>query len=293
MKKTIITAITLTILTASSFFAQTVDYSKWSFTNTAGLEPYGAITTTLKEGLPYFNNETAIMKSPKYNYSGSIQVSFIVKGRIQKNHDFMYFDVKIDGTWVELDSYTHKQKNKLYTYTIEDISNSVKFRFRLVADCDINTYNCGRDYYYYDVKDFTITEDVALPVTMGDMDFNCEELSWFTESERNSSHFLIYYSEDGVNFNEIYDINSAGNSNEIVHYSVENYKGEGYFYIQQFDIDGKSEVFDTIYVKCNSSKKQIESVYDINGNKTTLDANGLKIVKYTDGTTTKIYKSNN
>ena len=68
---------TLAILLSTTLFAQldiTNDFESWTFTNTAGLEPYGAITTTLSGGGAYPNNDTTLMLSPWYEVAGDLEI---------------------------------------------------------------------------------------------------------------------------------------------------------------------------------------------------------------------------
>lgn len=294
MKNTILTLIlTVSTLIPNLKAQDLVDLTEWTFNNTAGLESYGAITTTLTGGTPYYNNAVTYMKSPVYNYNNSIDVSFTLNGRIQKNYDYMYFQYKTNSGWITLDEFTGKHRNIEYSYKISSLSGDIKFRFKLVTDNCINTFNNNSKMYYYDVFDFLITPESALPVTMGGMFLDCSELTWSTESEHNSVYFSIYYSPDGISFENQANIMAAGNSNEVVNYSFQNSFGSGYFYIEQFDYDGSSEVFPTLFINCGGDTKQIKGIYDINGNEVDRNTQGLKIIVYTDGTSKKIYNTLN
>jgi hypothetical protein len=58
---------------------------------------------------------------------------------------------------------------------------------------------------------------------------------------------------DGFTWNTIETVTAAGNSTELLNYSIldRNYTfGNAYYRLQQFDIDGKSELFDVVNVNC-------------------------------------------
>lgn len=65
---------------------------------------------------------------------------------------------------------------------------------------------------------------VPLPIELVDFTANCGAddevfLNWSTASEKNSSHFVIMNSDDGVNFKTVANINANGNSNSLKKYS--------------------------------------------------------------------------
>lgn len=67
-------------------------------------------------------------------------------------------------------------------------------------------------------------------------------LTWKTASERNNSHFSVFRSTDGINWNEIGTVTGSGNSNqprtyELIDNIPEN--GTNYYRLQSHDFDGK------------------------------------------------------
>ncbi len=85
---------------------------------------------------------------------------------------------------------------------------------------------------------------VPLPVELINFSAVCSDdntvLNWSTATERNSSHFDIMNSEDGVSFKKIAMVKAAGNSTELKKYSyaVENKKQFGkYFRLKTIDTD--------------------------------------------------------
>ena len=138
---------TLAILLSTSLSAQldiTNDFESWTFTNSAGLEPYGAITTTLAGGTPYPNNDTTTMTSPLYNVSGDLEIEFTINGIIEVGYDFMLVQYSLGNHWVTLDSFTGDKPSRDFQLFLEAIEGTIQFRFALVADHSVNTYGKPR-----------------------------------------------------------------------------------------------------------------------------------------------------
>ena len=108
-------------------------------------------------------------------------------------------------------------------------------------------------------------------------------LEWETLSENNNSHFIIYNSEDGYNWEEIGRIKGSGNSNQNISYKYEhNYKyNSNYYKLVQFDYNGDFEEFDIIYT-INKNIKEYK-LYNINGIEVNDNYKGLIIIKYENG----------
>lgn len=83
------------------------------------------------------------------------------------------------------------------------------------------------------------------------------EISWGTENEQNSSHFIVEHSTNGQQWNTISTVNAAGTSTALIRY-VRTHKnpvlGKNFYRIKQVDLDGGfnytpilSEQFGTSY----------------------------------------------
>tara|TARA_R110001592_G_scaffold39424_2_gene129735 strand:- start:789 stop:1697 length:909 start_codon:yes stop_codon:yes gene_type:complete len=296
---------TLAILLSTTLYAQldiTNDFESWTFTNTAGLEPYGAITTTLAGGGAYPNNDTILMTSPLYEVAGDLEIDFKVNGFVERNYDYMKLQYNLGSGWINLKSMTGNKNYKNYSLLLESVEGMIQFRFALVTDHSVNTYGertpngCGSiNLMYYDVSSWNLWSDNALPVEFGGHESDCGEITFWTESEQNSSHFIVLHSSNGLDWDIIDYINAMGFSNTTKTYRVDNNLGGGFFQIIQVDIDGEHEVFGAFEIDCNLSidplhnNKQIEGYYNTMGQKITPDTRGLKIVRYTDGSTKTIY----
>lgn len=88
---------------------------------------------------------------------------------------------------------------------------------------------------------------------------NVVHLNWSTASEQNSRDFIIQHSTNGSTYNNIGNINAAGNSTVIQQYSFVHtgpVTGTNYYRILQQDIDGRSaysKVVSVIYTAQNRS----------------------------------------
>ena len=101
-----------------------------------------------------------------------------------------------------------------------------------------------------------------LPVELLDFTAQCFEdktvkIDWSTASENNSSYFEVRKSIDGYTWNTINTIPAAGNSTQLLEYSMldrEISLNNVYYRLNQVDIDGKSELFDVVTSNCIESE---------------------------------------
>lgn len=74
------------------------------------------------------------------------------------------------------------------------------------------------------------------------------KLGWSTTSERNSAHFIIERSADGIFFQEIGSLAAAGNTDKIHEYAFlddSSLVGTSYYRLQEIDFDGSSHQSET------------------------------------------------
>jgi hypothetical protein len=103
----------------------------------------------------------------------------------------------------------------------------------------------------------------VLPVTFSDplkakvVDNAFVELSWITSSEINHDYFEVLHSINGEEFEKILEIKNDGrlssNIYSILH-STPNL-GPNYYRLKQVDLDGRSELFDKIFIEFNTQSK--------------------------------------
>ena len=107
-----------------------------------------------------------------------------------------------------------------------------------------------------------------LPVELSTFNGNCVEngveIMWQTESEYNSSHFILEYSRDGEEWSIINMQDAALNSNEQISYFFfdENaVSGNNYYRLTQTDVDGTTETFNIINVNCENNTSSYFTIY--------------------------------
>ena len=108
----------------------------------------------------------------------------------------------------------------------------------------------------------------ALPVELVSFSGNCidgnVELLWDTESEYNSSHFILEYSRNGQEWSTINNQNAALNSTELISYKflhLNSYSGDNYYRLKQVDIDGTTKTYEIINVNCENNNSNYFDIY--------------------------------
>jgi len=117
-------------------------------------------------------------------------------------------------------------------------------------------------------------------------------LKWSTESEHNSSHFEIESSIDGIKWDYIATITSAGNSNQKINYFYNhNTINElTYYTLIQYDLDGKSKTYGPISVVKPLKNKKLIKYTNLLGQEVNETYKGVVLEIYGDGTTRKIIR---
>ena len=117
------------------------------------------------------------------------------------------------------------------------------------------------------ISTFTVSGQ-SLPVELLSFNGNCHEgqvnLEWQTASEHNSDYFEVKKSRDGINWQLLTTVPSAGNSVELLNYSaVDDHPGEGnnYYRLKQIDIDGATKTYGVINANCSGATKGFFSAY--------------------------------
>lgn len=98
----------------------------------------------------------------------------------------------------------------------------------------------------------------TLPIQLISFDGQCNEkdveLNWMTASETNNDFFTIQKSTDALNFEDIANVNGAGNSTENRYYSLSDIPYENittYYRLKQTDFDGTYSFSKIISTDCN------------------------------------------
>lgn len=121
-----------------------------------------------------------------------------------------------------------------------------------------------------------VKSSTPLPVDMVSYDVICNNnynvVKWSTATETNSSHFVVERSDDGVIFNQLGNVQAAGNSSSLLSYSYTDYSSINdkttYYRLTQVDLDGKKKLYDTKVSACvnnngyaNSSNSSTVTIY--------------------------------
>ncbi|WP_107040339.1 YDG domain-containing protein [Brumimicrobium mesophilum] len=102
-----------------------------------------------------------------------------------------------------------------------------------------------------------------LPIELTAFEVTCDEesqavnINWTTGSELNSSHFILEKSRDAKNWNEVAEVNAAGNSNSEINYreiDSNPWNGITYYRLRQFDFNGDMQEFDPISTSCTTGE---------------------------------------
>jgi YHYH protein/Secretion system C-terminal sorting domain len=110
------------------------------------------------------------------------------------------------------------------------------------------------------VEPVTIYPPTVLPITLlnftGKIEKSNAILNWTTANEINSKQFIIQRSTDGVHFENIGNVVSAGNTSQNSNYSFTDKNipaGRVYYRLQQVDVDGRSKTYNIISLVNNTS----------------------------------------
>lgn len=146
---------------------------------------------------------------------------------------------------------------------------------------------------------------VALPVKLSSFtavnNNNAVTLSWQTQYEQNSSHFIIQRSTNGVDFTDIGRVTATGNTNMVTNYSYKDMLDatmklqQTIFYrLQSLDIDGSSGLSQVLTI--HPDKKGIQLFVFPNPAKDILqvqtgdNVTGESTLTITDATGQQVYK---
>lgn len=98
-----------------------------------------------------------------------------------------------------------------------------------------------------------------LAVTLSDFTVSCENgrvIRWTTESEKNSSYFIVERSRDGVNWDEAGRVEGSGTTLVQQKYTLEDNSasyGTFYYRLKQVDYDGKVHIYEPVISDCSVS----------------------------------------
>ncbi len=102
-----------------------------------------------------------------------------------------------------------------------------------------------------------------LPIELVSFAANCEDnntvaVNWTTASEHNSDYYTVEKSRDGSTWNVLKTIPAAGNSTQLINYTVadaSDISGTIYYRLTQVDVDGALKVYDIVSTNCFAEKE--------------------------------------
>jgi hypothetical protein len=129
------------------------------------------------------------------------------------------------------------------------------------ANADFTVSRTGMSGYSFFAMAFP--SSAPLPVELVSFAANCDDnntvsVNWTTASEHNSDYYTVEKSRDGISWNVLKTIPAAGNSTQLINYSVadaSDISGTVYYRLTQVDIDGASKMYDIISTSCSSEKE--------------------------------------
>jgi hypothetical protein len=118
-------------------------------------------------------------------------------------------------------------------------------------------------------------------------------LQWSTASESNSLNFVVEHSISGETWEPLTSLPAAGNSTETIDYTyLHTYKEQviNYYRLMQHDIDGAYKIYGPILVDNRVSQKQIVRYINLMGQQVDINATGILIEVYEDGSMRKVLR---
>lgn len=121
---------------------------------------------------------------------------------------------------------------------------------------------------------------VPLPIELKEFNAVCKNdivfINWSTISETNNDFFTLEKSHDGINYNEIAQIDGNGTSTQTntYFYQDEKSQSEVYYRLKQTDFNGAVESFTPVTINCSLNENLISIQPNPNGGQFTL--HGLK-----------------
>lgn len=137
---------------------------------------------------------------------------------------------------------------------------------------------------------------VPLPVELLDFTVSNQKarnfIEWSTASEKNNDYFNLEYSNDGINWNSIEQIDGAGTTNNqqtymTTHRDYEN--GINYYRLTQVDYDGTETKHEIISID-NSEEKTLLKRVNTMGQKVNEHYKGMVILYYSNGSIEKTFQ---
>ena len=188
-----------------------------------------------------------------------------------------------------LETYTGAATGYTGTFSVTAGSTTVP----IVTRTGVSTANLAQNWVVGTYNNSVTPLPIELITFSGQKEGNNNQLNWTTASEQNNDYFTVEKTTDNENFMSVGKVDGAGNSTEIIDYSLVDYDVlpvVNYYRLKQTDFDGKytfSEVI-TIDNRKNISSKEIVLITNILGQEVNDSYRGVVIIVYSDVTSIKV-----
>ena len=127
----------------------------------------------------------------------------------------------------------------------------------------------GPGEFFTETVTTTYTGDQTLPVELISFVAHAHEsdqviIEWETASELNNDYFTLQRSENGIHWEDLFEVEGAGTTSERQYYMAIDYNpivGLSYYRLKQTDFDGAFECFEAVAVNFQPSPTEVLSVY--------------------------------
>ncbi len=224
----------------------------------ADLSATGFTTKAVQVGTA---NSTGFHNSTKYNYVAIKSTANIASTTYAGNSAPRTIVASINPTFILVKDVNGGQnpwfKSEMMgpdsSYKFTDVANTTNIKkftstgFTLGAGGETN----GGSTFQYFAMGGGVTLPVKLTYFYGEKENSSVKLFWQTAAEINSDYFMVERSSDGINFDPIDLVESAGNSSSLVNYSYTDENpaaGKNYYRLKQIDNDGQYALFHVVMV---------------------------------------------
>ena len=287
-----------TVITAQS---ETQSASTW--TNTAGLDDFdGVIKTSVSDNSYNYIDFGADESAGGYfgGFGFSIpanatltNISFTMEARWSSNSTRDEFRMYLrnpsgdKGLIVDNRNYFN-QTDKTNTASDDDADLALfslvigdEITPAIINDTDFGilfeniTAKSASAFFYVDLLEVTISYTTPLPVELFAYEVverdGFVDIAWSTQSEINNELFIVEKSRDGAHWEEVESIEGAGNSLELLDYTLTDfnpYGGTSYYRLTQVDYNGLYETFGIKSVELSDREDLVIYPNPVNSNST-------------------------
>lgn len=220
-----------------------------------------SITITANITVP--NNATLNINSGTFTVNGNVNLNngstfnsaegttMIVNGDFNNNNNSTGVTVdgsiSVSGNLTSGSGSTVTSSSGTGSFTVEGSISGAGTVFGSTADCPDTGSPC-------------LTSSAnPLPIELLSISAECAnvgvKINWSTASEYNNDYFQLARSSDGLNWENFYKLNGAGNSTTVIDYEITDQDRDistRYYRLSQVDFDGASTTFNMLSVNCTN-----------------------------------------